>query len=65
MFGICLGLLGVFMHFAHPQHGGPIWWGMVTQIGAVLAAILPAFVMARIEKRLSARSACSQKCLPP
>ena len=51
LFGICLGLLGVFMHFAHPQHGGPIWWSMVTQIGAMLAAILPAFVMARIEKR--------------
>src|SRR5713226_412009 len=33
MFGICLALLGLFMHFAHPQHGGPIWWGMVTQIG--------------------------------
>ena len=51
MFGICLVLVGTFMHFAHPQRSGPVWWGMVTQIGAVLAAILPAFVMAVIEKR--------------
>ena len=51
MGGILLGLFGTFMHFAHRQHGGPIWWGLVTQIGVTLAAILPAFVMARIEKR--------------
>jgi uncharacterized protein len=51
MVGICLGFLGAFMHYVHPGHGGPVWWGMVAQIGAVLSAILPALVMARIEKR--------------
>ena len=51
MFGICLTLLAVFMHFAHRGRGGPVWWGVVAQIGAVLSAIIPALVMARIEKR--------------
>jgi len=45
------GAFGLVMHFAHPHSGGPIWWGMVAQAGMMLAAILPAFVMARIEKR--------------
>jgi CAAX protease family protein len=44
-------LLGDFIHDLHPQRGGPIWWGLVSHMAAVLAAILPAFVMARIEKR--------------
>jgi membrane protease YdiL (CAAX protease family) len=47
--GMLLGVFGIFMHFARPPH--PIWWGLVTQGGVMLAAILPAFVMARIEKR--------------
>ena len=51
MFGICLTLLSVFMHFAHRGRSGPVWWGMVAQIGAVLSAIIPAVVMGRIEKR--------------
>ena len=51
MFGILLGGLGVFMRFAHPHRGGPVWWGMVALSGAVLATILPALVMARIENR--------------
>jgi hypothetical protein len=49
--GIFTGVFGVLMHFVHPPHGGPIWWGMVTEARLLLAAILPAFVMAFIERR--------------
>lgn len=45
------GIFGAIMHFMHQQPGGPIWWGLVTQGGVALAVILPAFVMALIEKR--------------
>jgi membrane protease YdiL (CAAX protease family) len=39
------------MRFVHPEAGAPVWWGMVTQIIMLLAAILPGFAMARIEDR--------------
>lgn len=51
MGGALVLALGMLLHFIHPHSGGPIWWGMVTEAGMMLAAILPAFVMARIEKR--------------
>ena len=43
-------LLNDFAHDLHP-HGGSIWWGLLSEAVVMLAAILPAFVMARIENR--------------
>jgi len=51
MGGTVLVIEGALLHFVHPQAGGPVWWSMVTQIIMLLAAILPGFVMARIEGR--------------
>lgn len=51
MGGTVLFLEGAFLRLVHPQAGEPVWWGMVTQITMVLAAILPGLVMARIEDR--------------
>ncbi len=51
MGGLLAIFLGIFLHFAHPHRGGPVWWTMVAEIGMTLCAILPAFVMARIEGR--------------
>ena len=51
MGGTVLFIEGALVRFVHPQAGEPVWWGMVTQITMVLAAILPGFVMARIEHR--------------
>jgi membrane protease YdiL (CAAX protease family) len=51
MGGALVLLLGIVLHWVHPQHGGPIWWGMVWEAEMMLAAILPAFVMARLEGR--------------
>jgi uncharacterized protein len=53
---LCLGYvffrtLGDLIHDLHPEPGGPIWWGLLSQAGIVFATIFPAFVMARIEKR--------------
>ncbi|MBI1739949.1 MAG: CPBP family intramembrane metalloprotease [Acidobacteriales bacterium] len=44
-------LVGDLMHDLHPQSGGPIWWGMIAEGAMVFAAIVPGFMMARIEKR--------------
>jgi uncharacterized protein len=44
-------LFGAGMHIVHPHRGGPVWWQMVSEVGLMLAAILPGFVMARIEGR--------------
>jgi uncharacterized protein len=44
-------LLADLMHDLHPQHGGPIWWGGITEGIMVLAAIVPGFIMTRIEGR--------------
>jgi hypothetical protein len=50
--GLLIGaLLFTALRAVHPHRGGPIWWGMVAQIVAVVAAISPAFIMARIEGR--------------
>lgn len=49
--GVLAVFLWIFVHFAHPHPGGPVWWSMVGEIGMMLCAILPAFVMARIEGR--------------
>lgn len=51
MGGALVLLLGMVVHWVHPQHGGPIWWGMVWEVEMMLAAIVPAFVMARLEGR--------------
>lgn len=51
MGGVLAAIFGIFLHFAHPHHGGPLWWTMVGEAGMTLCAILPAFIMARIEKR--------------
>lgn len=53
---LCMGyalfrLLSDFIHDLHRQPGGSIWWGLVSQGSLMLAAILPAFLMARIENR--------------
>jgi membrane protease YdiL (CAAX protease family) len=42
--------LGTGLHALRP-HNPPVWWGLSTQIVVVVAAILPAFVMAAIEDR--------------
>lgn len=39
------------LRLAHPHPGGSVWWMMFAQAGAAFAAIVPAFVMARIEGR--------------
>ena len=44
-------LLGDLMHDLHPQPGRPIWWGMIAEGVMMLAAIVPGFIMARIERR--------------
>jgi membrane protease YdiL (CAAX protease family) len=44
-------ILGDLVHSLHPQPGGPIWWGMVWEAEMTLAAIVPGFVMARLERR--------------
>ena len=51
MGGAVLVIEGALMRFVHPEAGAPVWWGMVTQIIMLLAAILPGFAMARIEDR--------------
>src|SRR5208282_2152252 len=51
MGGIVLFIEGALMHLVHPDAGGPVWWSMVAQTVMLLAAILPGFVMARIEDR--------------
>jgi membrane protease YdiL (CAAX protease family) len=49
MGGIILLLEGALLHFGRPDAGGVAWWGMLTEASLMLAAILPGFVMARIE----------------
>jgi uncharacterized protein len=47
--GIVALVLSAMMGFLHPHRGGPIWWGMVAEAITLVSAILPAFVMARVE----------------
>ncbi|MGA2965275.1 MAG: type II CAAX endopeptidase family protein [Terriglobales bacterium] len=49
MAGIVLVIEGAIMHFIHPYAGGPVRWSMVGEASMMLAAILPGFVMAKIE----------------
>jgi CAAX protease family protein len=51
MGGVLVAILGVVLHYAHPKPGGSVWWTMLGETGIMLAAILPGFVMARIEGR--------------
>jgi membrane protease YdiL (CAAX protease family) len=47
--GIVLLLEGALLHFVHSDAGGAVWWGLATEASMMLAAILPALVMAQIE----------------
>jgi len=49
--GIVLLIEAVLMHFIHPHAGGAVWWSMVAEASLLLAAILPGFIMAKIEDR--------------
>jgi membrane protease YdiL (CAAX protease family) len=49
MGGVVLFLYGTVMHFVHRQGGGAVWWSMATEVGMLLAAVVPGFVMARLE----------------
>lgn len=49
--GILVGVVGAISHFVHRAHDASIWWGLVSEAAIMLAVILPAFVMALIEKR--------------
>jgi len=51
MGGIVLLLEGALLHFVHPHVGGAAWWGMLPEASMLLAAILPGFVMAKVEGR--------------
>jgi membrane protease YdiL (CAAX protease family) len=59
VFGLCNSIL----HGIRPDGGGHVWWSMVTEFSLMLSAVIPGFVMARIEGRpfgdfgLPARSA--------
>ncbi len=46
-----LMFLGALLHFAHGLRTQPLWWRMANETSLLLAAILPGFVMARIEGR--------------
>jgi membrane protease YdiL (CAAX protease family) len=46
---VVLTLFNFLVHTARTRPGGPLWWEMVTEAAMMLAAILPAFVMASLE----------------
>ena len=48
---VVLTVFDSLLHGVHLGAGGPLWWGMVTEACMMLAAILPGFVMARVEGR--------------
>jgi membrane protease YdiL (CAAX protease family) len=50
MGGIIMLIEGMVMRLAHPSEGGAIGWGVAAEVSMMLAAILPGFVMAKIEK---------------
>jgi len=50
MGAVTLFALGALAHAIRPRQT-PVWWGMVSQVVVVAAAILPAYVMALIEGR--------------
>ena len=49
MVGVVLVIEGAILHFAHPQAGEPVWWGMMAEASMMIAAILPGFLMTKIE----------------
>lgn len=49
--GMVLFTEGATMHFAHTRAGRPVWWGMAVEASLMFAAILPGFLMARVEDR--------------
>ena len=49
--GIVLLIEAVLMHFIHPHASGAVGWSMVAEASLLLAAILPGFIMAKIEDR--------------
>ena len=51
MGGILMGVCGAILHFVRPAHGASIWWGLLSEGVVMAGAILPALLMARIEKR--------------
>jgi membrane protease YdiL (CAAX protease family) len=48
---VVLGIFSSVLRAVHPDRGGSVWWTMISELGLMLAAILPGFVMARIEGR--------------
>jgi membrane protease YdiL (CAAX protease family) len=46
---VVLTLFNSLVYGVRPRSGGPVWWEVVTEAGMTLAAILPGFVMARLE----------------
>ena len=51
MGGMLALVLGSVVQALHHHSPGAIWWGMVSEGALMMAAILPGFVMARIEGR--------------
>lgn len=47
--GIVLLIEGAILHFVRSFANGAVWWGMVAETSMLLAAIVPGFVMAKIE----------------
>jgi len=47
--GVFVAIFGALGHFVRPRHGSSIWWGLVSQLAAVLAVILPGLIVARME----------------
>jgi len=48
---VVLGLFDSVLRAVHPGRDGPVWWGMVAELGLMLAAVVPGFVMAHVEGR--------------
>jgi membrane protease YdiL (CAAX protease family) len=49
--GMVLFSEGAIMHFVQTRAGRPVWWGMAVEASLMFAAILPGFLMARVEGR--------------
>jgi membrane protease YdiL (CAAX protease family) len=47
---VVIGICSTLLSALHPQRGGSVWWTMASELGMMLAAIVPGFVMARIER---------------
>jgi len=49
-FGV-LFLYGAALRAVHPHRGGSVWWTMASELGLMVAAVVPGFVMALVERR--------------